>query len=196
VIKPLSEDDMVRCFKTAKAQGGLLGVRDAAIFATLFGTGVRRGELCGLRDQDVNLAEGFMLVNGKTGERLVPLPADLRVLLAQYVYRRRDSRAAGRCDRFFRDRNGTPMTGPNLTTLMIRLGRKAGVKLHPHLGRHTFGTDFMSHDGADVLHLKEIGGWKTLAMANRYAKPTMARMIRMMDTFSPVNKLRVGGGAT
>jgi site-specific recombinase XerD len=82
------------------------------------------------------------------------------------------------------------MTGPNLTTLMIRLGRRAGVDLHPHRLRHTFATSFMSHDGADVLHLKEICGWTTLAMANRYAKPTMAKMIRMVDSFSPVNQLR------
>jgi integrase len=195
----------------------------------LVGTGLRREELCQLRDQDVRLEViatkrrddvswiedleapamtklairmyfsgseadhegGMMLVHGKgRKQRLVPIPAELRLLLSQYVYRRKDSRAAGRCDRFFRDRNGTPMTGPNLTTLMIRLGRRAGVDLHPHRLRHTFATSFMSHDGADVLHLKEICGWTTPAMANRYAKPTMAKMIRMVDSFSPVNQLR------
>jgi site-specific recombinase XerD len=191
VVNPLTTEEMVRCFKAAKAQGGLLGVRDAAIFATLVGTGLRREELCSLRDEDVRVGEGIMLIHGKgRKQRLVPIPGDLRVLLGQYLYRRRDSRAGGSCDRFFRDRNGTPMIPGNLTTLMGRLGRKVGVHLHPHRLRHTFATGFMSHDGSDVLHLKEICGWTTLAMANRYAKPSMAKMIRMVDSFSPVNDLR------
>ena len=191
VINPLTTEEMIRCFKTAKAQGGLLGVRDAAIFATLVGTGLRREELCQLRDEDVRVSEGIMLVHGKgRKQRLVPIPGDLRVLMAQYVFRRRDSRATGHCDRFFRDRNGTPMTGNNLTTLMIRLGEKAGVHLHPHRLRHSWATTFMGHDGADVITLQALAGWSTLAMAQRYVKPSMAKMQRSQDTFSAVNLLR------
>jgi site-specific recombinase XerD len=191
VIEPLSIDEMVRCYKRARAQGGLLGVRDAAIFATLVGTGLRRAELCQLRDEDVRLSEGIMLIHGKgRKQRLVPIPSDLRVVMSQYLYRRKDSRAGGSCDRFFRDRNGTPMVPSNLTMLMARLGRRAGVHLHPHRLRHTFASAFMSHDGSDVLHLQQICGWSTLTMAQRYAKPTIAKMIRMVDSFSPVNELR------
>ena len=123
-----------------------------------------------------------MLVNGKGGkERLVPIPAVLQKIMMRYIYLRKDSRAAVNSDRFFRDRNNTDLDPKHLTRLLARLGARAGVSLHPHKLRHTFATNFMSHDGSDVLHLQAICGWSTLSMAQRYAKPTLEKMARFMD---------------
>lgn len=190
VVQPLSSEDVKKCYKAAKAQRGILGARDAAIFATLVATGIRRNELCSLTEDDVRLNERTMLIHGKgSKQRLVPIPSPLLVTLGHYLYHRRDSKAEGRCDRFFKDRNGTPMEPSNLTLLLIRLGRKTGVHLHPHRLRHTWATYFAAQDGSDVLTLQALAGWSTLAMANRYVKPSMEKMKRSAERFSAIQLL-------
>ncbi len=44
--------------------------------------------------------------------------------------------------------------------------------------------------GADILTLQAICGWSQLGMAQRYAKPSMAKMQRSMDSFSPASGLK------
>jgi integrase/recombinase XerC len=193
VVDPISEAEMQNCFKVARVSRGFMGIRDSVIFATLVGTGLRREELCSLRDPDVRLTEGALLVMGKgRKERLVPIPANLKKMLLRYKLAR-DATTAGKrndCNLFFRDRNGGAMRPSNLTLLIKRLGESAGVHLHPHRLRHTFATSFMSNDGADILTLQAICGWSQLAMAHRYAKPCMQKMQRSMNSFSPMTALK------
>jgi site-specific recombinase XerD len=193
VVDPISAAEMLQCFKVAKNARGFMGLRDSAIFATLVGTGLRREELCNLRDGDVRLSEGVLLVLGKgRKERFVPIPQDLKKLLLRYKFARDDTKAGSRndTDRFFRDRNGGVIVPNNLTLLIRRLGQTAGVRLHPHRLRHTFATAFMSNDGSDILTLQAICGWSQLSMAQRYAKPSTEKMQRSMDSFSPAKVLK------
>jgi len=44
-----------------------------------------------------------------------------------------------------------------------------------HGNRHTFASR-LAMTGADVLTIKEVGGWKTLAMVQRYAHLTPNRL--------------------
>ena len=187
VVEPLHHDQLQKLFKTARTGRGFQGIRDCAILATLAGTGMRREELCHLRDEDVRLKDGVMLLHGKgRKQRLIAIPAHLTKLLARYRSTRNGSRVLDiTCVYFFRNRFGRQMTTASLTQLMQQLGEYAGIKLHPHLLRHTFATMFMANDGADVLTLQVICGWSTLAMAQRYCHATMPKLQRSMDTFSP-----------
>lgn len=190
VIQPLSAEDVKRCYKAAKSAGGILGFRDASIIATFLATGIRREELCTLAEADVRLGQGVMLIHGKgRKQRLVPIPTALRVTLGHYFFQRRDSRAEGRSDRFFKGRNGRALEPSNLTLLLNKLRKRAGVHLHPHRLRHTWATYFAAQDGSDVLTLRALAGWSTLAMANRYVKPSMEKMKRSAETFSAIQML-------
>ena len=44
-----------------------------------------------------------------------------------------------------------------------------------HRNRHTFASR-LAMAGADLLTIKEVGGWKTLAMVQRYAHLTPNRL--------------------
>jgi site-specific recombinase XerD len=87
VIQPHSLDGIQTLFRTAKVnpRSHFIRLRDAAIFALLVGTGIRREELCNLKDEDVKLAEGVMLIRSKgRKQRLVPIPIHLRKMMARY----------------------------------------------------------------------------------------------------------------
>jgi site-specific recombinase XerD len=187
VIEPLNQEQLQKLFRVARSARGFMGIRDSAILATLAGTGIRREELCNLRDEDVRLKDSVMLIHGKgRKQRLIPIPVHLTKLLARYNATRRQSRVWNpKCNRFFRARHGGAVTPDAPTQLMVELGNHAGIKLHPHLLRHAFATMFMANDGADVLTLRAICGWRTLAMATRYSHTTMPKLQRSMDSFSP-----------
>ena len=188
VIQPHSLDEIRTLFNTAEVnpRSHHIRQRDATIFALLVGTGIRREELCNLKDEDVKLPEGIMLIRGKgRKQRLVPIPIHLRKIIARYQSVRKARTAGKNCDRFFRNRYGLEITPESLTLMIKRLGDAAGVRTHPHKLRHSFATHFMVNDGADVLSLQAICGWSTLAMATRYSHATMPKLQRSMDSFSP-----------
>jgi site-specific recombinase XerD len=191
IVQPFSLAEMTAMFKAAKAQQGWTGIRDTAVFATLIGTGLRRFELCGLKESDVDLTQGILKVLGKGNkERLVPIPIRLRQILLRYSIERADTRVYGKpCEFFFRDRNGAELTPNALTRIIRRLGTSIGIKAWTHRTRHSFCTYFMDNAGADVLVLKEIAGWTNLDMAMTYCKPTMRKLQQSQDDFSPVNGL-------
>jgi integrase/recombinase XerC len=63
-----------------------VGLRDRAILELLYATGIRVGELCGLRLGDVDLAADTVLVLGKGAkQRVVPFGEPARVALLDYL---------------------------------------------------------------------------------------------------------------
>ena len=69
----LSVDDMFRLLDQA-ADDTVLGLRNRALFETLYGSGIRVSELTGLNVLDVDLDSGCLRVSGKGGrERIVPV---------------------------------------------------------------------------------------------------------------------------
>ena len=70
-----------------------LGVRDRAMLELFYSSGLRLSELCGLRWQALDLAEGLVTVTGKGGKtRLVPVGSHARAALEAW---RVESQGAG-----------------------------------------------------------------------------------------------------
>ena len=74
------------------------GKRDRAVVELLYGIGLRISELLGLDLEDIDLAEGLVMVRrGKGGkERLLPLPEETRRALLEYLEFGRPKMAAAR----------------------------------------------------------------------------------------------------
>lgn len=149
--------------------------RDSLIVRLLADTGIRVGELVGLRTSDVmeNGREHFIRVRGKTGPRRVPIMPALSRRLGRYIERVRPRDAAG--DRLFLSRRRSPRTGEfepltesGVQQLVRDLAEQAGIKkrVHPHLFRHSAAT-FMLQRGLDSLVVAQILGHSSLAMIQR-----------------------------
>ena len=89
-----------------------IGLRDRAILELLYATGIRVGELCGLRLADVDLAADTVLVLGKGAkQRVVPFGEPARDALLEYLV---DGRAA-------------MLPNPDRPPPSARAGRRAGA---------------------------------------------------------------------
>lgn len=147
-----------------------LGLRNRAMLSFLYDTGVRVGELVSLRLEHVQLAEGFALVDGKTGERRVPLGVGLRRVLLTYLQRAR-MRGFPFADEgtLFIGRHGRALHPNAVNQLLRRTVRQVGIskRVYPHLLRHSFGTQYI-RNGGDPFTLQRILGHKTSAMVTVY----------------------------
>ncbi len=83
------------------------------------------------------------------------------------------------------------MTSEAVQLMVKRVARKSGVeRLHPHLCRHTFATNYLVN-GGDVFTLQQILGHTTLEMVKRYVNIASAHVRVQHRKFSPMDRMRV-----
>lgn len=144
-------------------------IRDKAIIELLFGSGMRIGELCGLRNQDVDLCRGQVRIIGKGNkERIVDicLPVIMQSLKQWVIVRHSsDSPNAG----FFTSRICRNL-GPQTVRLLVhRLIHDCSIEKHvtPHTFRHTFAT-LLLEENIDIANIQHILGHSSIATTQIY----------------------------
>ncbi|MDE3096874.1 MAG: tyrosine-type recombinase/integrase [Chloroflexota bacterium] len=130
----------------------------------LLGHGLRAGEACDVRRDDVREdADGaYLYVRTEKGgpARLLPLDAaEARLLLSLPV------RGAGVLG----------ISRNQLWRRVSRLGRKAGIRLHPHLFRHSWALHWIEETG-DQATLQTLGGWRSDSSPRWYVRSALERV--------------------
>jgi integrase/recombinase XerC len=146
------------------------GRRDLAMLETLYGAGLRVGEMVALNHDDLDLRGGLLRVRGKgKKERIVPAGrcavAAVRAYLAQPGGSpTRDARAV-----FVNARDGRRLTARSVRRIMDRYAALAGLgpELSPHSLRHSFATHMLSN-GADLRAVQELLGHENLSTTQIY----------------------------
>ena len=143
------------------------GIRNRAMILILVDCGLRLGELLNIKTTDINMEQQLMKVDGKTGERVVRYGATTAKALQRYLKLR--IKVNGHNDSLWITSKGVTLQDSSVETLFIKLRRKTGIHVHPHLLRHTFATLWLKN-GGDSLMLQRLLGHTTLMMTNRYCQ--------------------------
>jgi len=170
-----------------------VGCRNIAVLITLLDTGLRVSELSSLHFEDAHIEQGYFKVVGKGNkERMVPLGALAQKVLWRYVFHFRPEPAGDLNDYLFLTPDGRQLQSNAIKLLLGRWGRKAGVpRLHAHLCRHTYATNFLSYRCGDVFRLKQILGHSTLEMVNRYVHYASVQDMIQGRVSSPVDRIGI-----
>lgn len=173
------------------------GLRDRALLEVLFSTGLRVSELVSLNKDSINLKEGEFSVIGKGGKaRVVFLTAAAKDWLDRYLKARSDHfsplfiRYSGPKPKKDSDKNEAHRLTPRSIERMIeKYRRQAGITfpIGPHVLRHSFATDLLSH-GADIRAVQEMLGHKNLSTTQIYTHVTNARLKEVHEKFHSGNK--------
>lgn len=162
--------------------------RDLALLSLFIDTGIRRGEMAGIQLADLDLGEQTVLVTGKTGTRGVPYGTRTAERLDRYLRVRRQHRLA-ELPALWLGAKG-PLSVFGVEDIVARRGKQAGIRVHPHLFRHTFAHLWLD-SGGNEGDLQRLAGWRSGAMLQRYgASAASARARRAyLSGRSPVDRL-------
>jgi len=130
----------------------------------LLHTGLRKSEFLGLRWKDVDLRTGVLSIpRSKNGEtRHIPMTSAVRAVLAQLPRPLTGTSLVFSNSIGGRDLRWAEKTFPKA----VSAARIDDFRLHDI--RHTFASR-LAMAGVDMLTIKDLGGWKSLAMVQRYA---------------------------
>jgi integrase/recombinase XerC/integrase/recombinase XerD len=169
-VKEVLTDDEVKRLISVFDQDEPYGARGYAAIWTFLDCGLRAAELCNLKTEDAHLEQGYLKVLGKGNkERLVPIGQSCQDALTRWRDRFRPQFEEAESPYLFLNSNGLPFTVNSLQQLLERAGEKAGIpRVHLHLLRHTFATNYLVKEVGDSLRLQQILGHTSLEMVRRY----------------------------
>ncbi len=164
IESPIDEDDFIQ-------------LRNRLIVTTFYSTGIRRAELLGLRDGDVDTTRCELKVLGKRNkERIVPFGRELAEMITDYR-QLRNSTIPGTPDAadapFFMRPTGEPLS-PSQVERIVKSSLISHVhsgRLSPHTLRHSCATDLLNN-GADLTAVQQLLGHKSLATTQLYTHIT------------------------
>lgn len=147
------------------------GVRDAALFAVLYGAGLRRAELVGLDLDDYTADDGGIRVRHGKGDkaRITYLPQSLRALVGRWIALR--GTMAGPL--FYPvQKNGRITTGrlgeSSVQWILHERATVAGVAdFSPHDLRRTYISNLLDA-GADISTVQKLAGHANVTTTQRY----------------------------
>lgn len=165
-----------------------LGLRDKAMVELLYATGLRVSELVGLKLNDLNLEECFLITFGKgSKERLVPFTTAARDWVIRYRDEARPALLKGKSSHMlFLNRLGGALTRQGFWKILKAYGLRIGIrdKLSPHTLRHTFATHLLEH-GADLRAVQMMLGHSAISTTEIYTHISMERLKRVYFDFHP-----------
>lgn len=148
------------------------------ICSLLYSTGVRRAELVGLKQKDIDLYKDQVKVFGKRGkERLIPMTAFLKKEILVYLAIRKEKFPFYEGEDFILNKNGAPISSSQVYQLvreslaMVTTSSKKG----PHQFRHAFASHLLD-EGAELTAVKELLGHSSLAATQVYTHQSIERL--------------------
>ena len=163
------------------------GMRNRTIVEMLYLTGMRRAELIGLKNGDVDLSGFTIKVTGKRNkQRIIPVIKSFIPQLEQYLRSRDDVFPPEKDGWFFITNSGNKLydkfvynTVKGYLTMVTTIEKRS-----PHVLRHTFATHMLNH-GADLNSIKELLGHANLSATQIYTHNTFEKLKKVYKQAHP-----------
>jgi integrase/recombinase XerC/integrase/recombinase XerD len=188
-VKEVLTDEEVQRLVAAFDQDEPFGARGFAMIWTFLDCGLRAAELCNLKTADAHLEQGYLKVLGKGNkERLVPIGQSCQETLVRWRDRFRRQFEVVESPYFFLNASGQPLTVNALKLILERAGDRAGVpRVHLHLLRHTFATNYLVKEVGDSLRLQQMLGHTSLEMVRQYVAQANVQQSLIERRASPMD---------
>lgn len=169
-----------------RASGPVLRV----VVALLVGAGLRISDACSLDLEDVRPGELIVARTKNRAGRVVPLDPVLARILELNI--RRDERADPMA--LFVSRTGRRLSPDAVRHALTDNRMRAGVEvtINPHVIRHWHARDLASHETHERLMAARMG-WQNHELIARYAPVAAAELVRDVERYSPLSRLRDAG---
>jgi integrase len=164
-------DELAALFTVCAEDESPAGRRDQAMFAVLYGGGLRRAELCGLDVADFDAADCSLTVRAGKGrrDRTVYLPESVCEHVKAWIEVREDEPGALFCPvRMTGEVPISRLRGETLWYILRRRQRQAGLEgITPHGFRRAHVSSLLEA-GVDLLTVQELVGHANAVTTGRY----------------------------
>jgi len=172
----LKKSDVEKIFNSidfvTKWKNNIIRKRNIVIFSILLYTGIRRGELLGLKNADIDFDNKNLIVRAETSkskkERIIPLHPIPLAKIKDYMEEKRRINldtvyllASDNC------KGGLSYNG--IKHLVEKIRKESGVRFHLHQFRHTFAVNFLKKNN-NIVYLQQLMGHKKISMTAKYLR--------------------------
>ena len=182
----LREGEMDRLLDGLRWNSSFNNVRARTILLLFYEAGLRRSELVGLNDKDVDFDAAQLKVTGKRNkQRIVPFGTELAEVLKNYQAVRQDKFGETGGALFLSDK-GERISGEQVYQIVRKyLSMVTSLKKRsPHVLRHTFATA-MLNNGAGLESIKNLLGHESVSTTEIYTHTTFEQLKRIYKEAHP-----------
>ncbi|TKJ41767.1 site-specific tyrosine recombinase XerD [candidate division LCP-89 bacterium B3_LCP] len=184
----LSADDVKRLIESTDVTTPL-GIRDRALWETMYGSGLRVSEAVAVEFGDMDSNEGWLLVRGKgQKERWVPMSRQSRQWTDRYLREVRPllGKDASKSRRLFLNARGREFTRQGVWHLLKQYAVRLSppLDISPHGLRHSCATHLLE-GGADLRTVQEFLGHADISTTQIYTDVDRSYLKEVHRTFHP-----------
>jgi integrase/recombinase XerC len=182
----LREGEMDKLLDQLEWGNNYKDVRARTILLLLYEAGLRRSELIGLNDSNIDFNERQLKVTGKRNkQRIIPFGEELAEALSKYIAMR-DEQFENSEGAVFLDDKGGRITGAQVYNIVRKnLSLVTSLKKRsPHVLRHSFATA-MLNNGAGLESIKNLLGHESVSTTEIYTHTTFEQLKRVYKEAHP-----------
>ncbi len=195
IVKPKKTNILPQYLEVVQAEQmyqpreqGWEALRNSLILQLLYETGMRRSELLGIQERDIDWSKGQVRVLGKRNKiRVIPISP---TLIQELQVLRDENRTVSETSSFlFLNTKGEPLSTFQLYQIVKKQLSKWTTlkKRSPHILRHSFASH-MLNQGADLNVIKEILGHSSLAATQVYTHLNIEKLKGIHELLHPRNE--------
>ena len=182
----LREGEMDRLLDGLEWDNSFNNIRARTILLLFYETGLRRSELVGLNDEDIDFTTSQLKVTGKRNkQRIIPFGEEMATELHRYMTVR-DAQFGDGHEALFLSDKGLRISGEQVYEIVRKyLSAVTSLKKRsPHVLRHTFATA-MLNNGAGLEGIKNLLGHESVSTTEIYTHTTFEQLKRVYKEAHP-----------
>lgn len=167
VVTAMSEEEVEKLLFYMEGSNKVT-IRNKLITYILLYTGVRVSELVNIKLVDIDTLTSILVIRGKGGKvREISLRQDVIQLIKQYMGGERKESKFNESEYLLVSQRSKKMHRDAVRDWFANISDDVGIKLHPHLFRHTFATRLL-RKGVDLTTVSKLTGHATVNMTAKF----------------------------
>lgn len=164
--------------------------RNLAIIDLLISTGIRIGEACNIKLDDIDFDSRIILIHGKGRKQRLIYISSKETWKNLNLYLQVRPQRKPKKDNLFINRFGNDLTINSIDNIFRKYKILSGINSNstPHFLRHTFATNLLSN-GADIRCVQELLGHSNIATTEIYTHVSTTRKIEALNKYNYRNKI-------